>query len=143
MTFNPRRARAALRRQGPFPDWTSYIGHILLPVFLGGLAVFALAYFAGQAWGHEAPTGWSYPVSCCNGTAEEGDCQSIPASSVKAVDGGYQITLRPGEHHLVTKDHSWLKSMGETRVSKDDNYHVCLYPNEETLRCFFAPPMGF
>ncbi len=96
------------------------------------------------AWGHEAPSGWNYPASCCQGTTETGDCQSIPASSVRAVDGGYQVTLRPGDHHLVTKgSHSWLKSMGETRQSKDENFHACLYPNEETLRCFFAPPMGF
>lgn len=103
----------------------------------------ALLLLSGEAWGH-GPMGWSYPISCCNGNAEEGDCQSIPASSVKAVDGGYQVTLGPGDHHLVTKGpHSWLKSMSETRQSKDENYHACLYPNEETLRCFFAPPMGF
>jgi hypothetical protein len=112
---------------------------MVMLVLLTGVLLTAMR----KAEGHDAPLGWSYDNWCCNGDEHEGDCQPVPESAVQSIDGGYQITLKPGEHHLVTEPHTWTRTMKQSRWSKDENYHVCLYPNEDTLRCFYAPPMGF
>lgn len=103
----------------------------------------ALLLMAGEAWGHQASVDWTYDGVCCNGNTETGDCQPIPASAVRMVDGGYEITLKPGDHHMVTTPHKWFHPQNRVRWSKDENYHVCLYPDESKLQCFYAVPMGF
>ncbi len=106
-------------------------------------AAIALSLSAGVAAAHDAPTGWSYDAICCNGTAHTGDCQRIPHSAVKAEKGGWRITLRPGEHRLATKPHTWTKAYGETRQSQDGDFHACLWPDEATLRCLYVPNLGY
>lgn len=100
------------------------------------LALSALAVMPATA--HEFYDTW-----CCNGNAHSGDCQPIPSASVKPVDGGYQITLGPGDHRLATRVHVFSKAQAETRRSLDGRYHACLYPTEDTLRCLYIPPAGF
>lgn len=46
--------------------WAVVISAALLP----------LAFQSLPAAAHVAPTGWSYPSSCCNGDRKMGDCQS-------------------------------------------------------------------
>jgi hypothetical protein len=67
----------------------------------------------------------------------------ISSSNVQIVDGGYQVTLAPGDHRLATRRHVFLLSQDLTRRSKDGEYHLCLFPDENTPRCFYAPDMGF
>lgn len=117
-----------------------------IAVLVIAAALFGLAFMASppKVKAHEAMSHkWEYDADCCNGNAVEGDCQEIPASAVKVVDGGYEITLRPGDHRLVTVPHTWTKATKEARWSKDENYHACLWPNEATLRCFYAPTLGY
>ena len=101
------------------------------------------------AHAHEAmatnaqPLGWNYDGWCCNGDGHTGDCQVVSHKAVRSVKGGYQITLEPGDHRLVTKRHVFFKEERAARKSPDGMYHVCLYPTENQLRCFYAPPMGF
>ena len=91
-----------------------------------------------NAYPHSWYDGW-----CCNGNGTSGDCQPIPASSVKPVEGGWQVTLRPGDHHMVTKMHTYFMPYSKARISQDDDYHACLFPDENTLRCLYVRPMAF
>ncbi len=106
------------------------------------LTVSMIAYSA-SVFAHDAQTGWKYEAFCCNGNNHTGDCQMIPEKSVRITQQGYQITLAPGDHRLVTRSHVFKLSGGMSRRSQDGEYHLCLYPNEDTLRCFYAPDMGF
>jgi len=99
--------------------------------------------YASFATAHDAATGWSYDPYCCNGNAEHGDCQMIPSKTVAITPDGYRVTLRPGDHRLVTRSHVFLLPMTRAMHSGDSDYHICLFPNEDTPRCFYAPDMGY
>lgn len=92
---------------------------------------------------HEAHTGMKYDAWCCNGSNVTGDCQAIPSKRVRVIQGSYQIELRPGDHRLVTAHHLYTIPQSEARRSEDGDYHICLYPTEDTLRCLYAPDMSF
>ncbi|WP_165218266.1 hypothetical protein [Affinirhizobium pseudoryzae] len=92
---------------------------------------------------HEAHSGWKYEAYCCNGNEHTGDCQMISTKNVRITPNGYEISLRAGEHRLVTKSHAFRVPQSEARRSQDEEYHLCLYPNEDTLRCFYAPDMSY
>lgn len=117
-----------------------WVRGILFGVLVG---ISLLACAAAKAFAHQAPTGWSFDGWCCNGDGHSGDCQQIPQSSVRPVKGGYQITLRPGDHGMVTRNHVFTKTQSEVRNAPDGQYYACLYPTEDTPRCFYAPAMGF
>lgn len=108
-----------------------------------GLLTLVVLACAGVAAAHDAPTGWKYDPYCCNGDGVTGDCQMIPSRTVKVVQGGFQITLEPGDHHLVTRNHIFMMPQRKTMRSPDGAYHLCLFPNENTPRCFYAPDMDF
>lgn len=99
--------------------------------------------FAFDVMAHDAKLGWRYDAYCCNGNEHSGDCQQIPSRSVKIVQGGYQLTLVPGDHRLLTRDHVFKFPQRSTRRSQDSEYHLCLFPDENTPRCFYAPDMSF
>jgi hypothetical protein len=99
--------------------------------------------FASSVAAHESHKGFKYESYCCNGNAETGDCQMIPEKSVRITPNGYEVSLAPGDHRLVTRKHQFNWSQGDARRSEDGEYHLCLYPNEDTPRCFYAPDMGF
>jgi hypothetical protein len=96
----------------------------------------------GDAGAHQAPSGWAYPPVCCNGNREHGDCQPIADRTVKPVAGGFRLTLAPGDHHMVTHAHVFDIPQSQAKPSPDGRYHVCLYPNEDRVQCFFAPTPG-
>jgi hypothetical protein len=107
-----------------------------------GVWLLTSALLASGAYAHQAVSGMPYNTWCCNGNGQNGDCQEIPDSAVRTIPGGYQITLQVGDHRLVTRSHIFTKTQAETRWSTDGRYHACLYPTEDELRCFYAPPPG-
>ncbi|MBY5838569.1 hypothetical protein J3P71_22700 [Rhizobium leguminosarum] len=106
------------------------------------LAAIGMA-FATAAHAHHAPSGFTYERYCCNGDGDNGDCQRISSKTVHHREEGYEVTLLPGDHRLATRRHVFLIPQAQTRESPDGSYHLCLFPNEDTVRCFYAPPMGF
>ncbi|WP_246712827.1 hypothetical protein [Rhizobium sp. BK399] len=98
---------------------------------------------ATAAKAHHAPSGFQYEAFCCNGNGENGDCQPIPSQAVRPAGGGYQIALKPGDHRLVTRPHLFLVPQSRALESPDGQFHLCLFPNEDTVRCFYAPPLNF
>lgn len=95
-----------------------------------------------RSYGHNADMGWNYDPYCCNGNQEHGDCQEIDSKTVKPVEGGFLVTLNPGDHRLVTKPHTYMVPNDQIKHSPDGRYHACLYPTENDMRCFYVPPMG-
>ncbi|HEY5798469.1 MAG TPA: hypothetical protein VIU82_25990 [Bosea sp. (in: a-proteobacteria)] len=82
-----------------------------------------------------------YDPYCCNTK----DCQPIPKAAVKVTAKGYIVTLAPHEHPMLAKEtapHTYLIPFDIVRESKDDDFHACIYPGPETMRCFYAPPVG-
>ena len=106
----------------------------------------AIAAIAGPARGHQAPSGWEYDPWCCNGRGPHGDCAPVVARHVRSTAEGYVVTIRPGEHPMV-RDHEVTHTIPyrdpAVRPSGDAEFHICLFPTAETVRCFYAPPMGF
>lgn len=109
------------------------IAFVLFLAFLMALVVWAATPARAHDW---------YPAVCCNGNAQHGDCQPIGTKTVRAVAGGWQITLVPGDHWMVTKPHNFFVSSARAKQSPDGDFHICLYPSEDNVQCFFAPPMG-
>ncbi len=107
------------------------------------LILVSITVYAFTVEAHDAHSGWSYDLYCCNGDGHTGDCQEIPSSSVRIVPGGYQLTLAPGDHRLITRKHIFKFPQSTTRRSQDSEYHLCLFPDENTPRCFYAPDMSF
>lgn len=91
---------------------------------------------------HQARTHWTYPPACCNGSDVGGDCESIPSRTVRKDRYGFTVILHPGDHHLVTTEHRFLIPYGSELPSGDSEFHICLYPNQYHVNCFFAPPEG-
>jgi hypothetical protein len=116
-------------------------------ILTGVMIAFVSSLQAGAAAAHEAhsPTGvtWKYDGFCCNGDNLSGDCQMISTKNVKVTEGGYEILLGPGDHRLITRPHHFSLKQSQARRSQDEEYHLCLYPTEDTLRCFYAPDMSY
>jgi hypothetical protein len=103
-------------------------GHAALFLAASAGAMFAV----WEARPHEAPSGWSYPASCCSNR----DCAEVPPTAIKEGQGGVTI-LSTGE----------TLAYGDTRLkdSPDGAVHVCRPPNSPKARtiCLFLPPKGF
>ena len=107
------------------------------------IAAFLLALLPSIATGHQSDTGQRYDAFCCNGNNHTGDCQMIPASSVQVIKGGYRVSIGPGSHRLATKPHTFDFPQDKARRSQDGEYHLCLFPDENTPRCLYVPDMSF
>jgi hypothetical protein len=117
---------------------------IALGAFLCVLASVGLALMVTIARAHSSDGGMTYSAFCCTGDAATGDCFEVPDSTVKPIEGGWRVTLRKGQHRMVTSpvvEH--FVPYGTEKKATDGKYHVCLFPNEKTMRCFYAPGMGF
>lgn len=87
-------------------SFTRVFGASLL---LLGIMYFIFEVLVGEAWAHESRRHMEYDAFCCNGNRHTGDCQEIPSESVRIIPGGYEITLRPGDHRKVTKVQVFVK----------------------------------
>lgn len=69
-----------------------------------------------------------------------GDCHRLPGSHVKKGRNGFSVLVHPGEHPAVTKQQQFLIPYGSELPSGDGDFHICLYPTQDHVNCFFAPP---
>lgn len=99
-----------------------YIRAALIGGLLFVVAVaFGIALLGSPARGHSF-----YDTYCCSGQ----DCEPIADARVRIISGGYMIDAR------------WFVPEAQARESPDGRYHLCLWPNPDTLRCFYRPSMG-
>lgn len=89
----------------------------------------AAALLATPAAAHDAPTGWSYPATCCSGV----DCREVD----HVQEGPYGYTVPSGE----------LVRYSDVRVrpSPDGEFHWCSVAgtNDGRTLCLFVPPRSF
>jgi hypothetical protein len=100
-----------------------------------------LVMATGVVWAHS----W-YPARCCWSpqtapAGRLGDCDHIPSEAVREGQGGYYVTLRAGEHPMVTETISVVVPYRSAQVSQDGEYHICFNSKME-VRCFFAGSRG-
>jgi hypothetical protein len=96
------------------------------------LSASSLLFVVPAALAHDAPTGWSYPFSCCSNF----DCRQVSAKTISERPEGYVIT-NTGE----------VVSYADARIkdSPDGEYHWCSVAGEKSSRtiCLFVPPKGY
>jgi hypothetical protein len=99
------------------------------------IAVVGVLLWAGWAFAHDAPSGWTYPWACCSNM----DCQQISTpgdAGVKETSDGYVIKST-GEVIAYTDK--------RVRASPDGEWHWCAHPTGldagHTI-CLFVPPGG-
>jgi hypothetical protein len=95
---------------------------------------------------HEAVSGMSYPARCCWSpqaapAGRPGDCDEIPDHAVTAVQGGYAVTLAPGDHPMVKKPLSLIVPYDKVEHAEDGKFHIC-FRADMTARCFFSGASG-
>ena len=97
------------------------------------IVVFLLLLAANiAARAHDAPSGWTYPLSCCSNQ----DCRQANDGEVKEENGGFTL-MSTGE--TVPYGDSRI------RISPDGLFHVCqppTGPKAGSIICLFAPPGG-
>ena len=114
------------------------------------MKMLALALVAGMmtlvpVQAHKSAGGMDYDPWCCNG----GDCSELPEDAVVAGPNGWVVTLKRGQHPMVHSPEVRhvipYKPTGVTRIkpSGDGKFHLCLWPTEADVRCFYVPPQGF
>jgi hypothetical protein len=128
---------APIAMMGASRPGAEHPGRPSLPVFWIFFAMFIVGVLLGatQALSH----GW-YDPYCCN----DQDCAPIAPQHVAATEGGWLVTLGPGDHPMVKEPRTFLVPYADARPSGDDAFHACIVlwrPGE--MRCFYAPPMGF
>lgn len=103
----------------PLPRIAGVIG-IMLPVT------------ALPAAGHDAASGWAYPLSCCSGY----DCREVSDAAVLEGPKGYVIKVT-GEVIPMTSR--------KVRPSPDGEFHWCSVAGRDdgATICLFVPPRSF
>lgn len=131
-------AFASLRRDKPARQARPIIINGLK--MLAGLAAIAAAELiaililsGGDADAHDAPTGWTYPWSCCSSM----DCKEVADTAIEATRFGYRITAT-GE--------TIIYSDVRIKDSPDGHFHWCAHQagiDAGHTICLFVPPRGF
>lgn len=99
------------------------------------IAVVALMLWLGEARGHEAAKGWSYPFSCCS----DYDCRAV-SSGRNGI-----VSERPEGFVINLTGEVVPYSDKRVRPSPDGEFHWCSKAGAddgETI-CLFVPPRGF
>lgn len=118
---------------------TRYLAMLWLLASIGIAAMVGVMITAANA--HDAPMGWSYSVACCSGY----DCDELPEGTVRETPNGYEITLQPGQHPMVTDKpfHAVVPyDSKKLRDAPDGRYHACIL-RTGTLVCLYVGSRGF
>lgn len=104
----------------------------LVAIWVALVLFAAWSVLATGAHAHDAPSGWSYPFSCCSGY----DCRPVETKAVSERPEGYVIN---GTGEVV--------GYRDTRVrhSPDGLFHWCSVAGKEDGRtiCLFVPPRAY
>lgn len=121
-----------------------------------------IAQGAGAQSMHQHPTTGHgfYSGYCCSGYTQRngiatGDCAVIEPEHVQVTPDGYLVTLEPGDHPTVRRrlqrlfrypdaDPSNDRTPGspEAMPPGDENFHACVLPNSQELRCLYSALSG-
>jgi hypothetical protein len=105
------------------------------------VVLLAVVWLAGMSMLYASAHSF-YDPYCCN----DKDCAPIKTAHVKPVAGGYLVRLRPEDHVGLSKAvgvREYLVPYADAKPSPDGGFHACILPYmPDTMRCFYAPPMG-
>lgn len=108
------------------------------PLRTAGLGLVLYATLLVSSTAHEAPSGWTYDISCCS----QMDCREIKDDDIEITPQGYVIKAT-GE--TVTYDGKSPTGI-KLKKSKDEHFHRCSsgYPGSDKGRtwCLYVPPFG-
>lgn len=92
----------------------------------------AASLLPGVGKAHDAPSGWSYPFSCCSNQ----DCRPVASKAVSEKPQGYMINVTGEVVPYADK---------RIRISPDGEFHWCSVAGEEKSRtlCLFVPPHSY
>lgn len=124
-TLHDGKSPLSYRRAGTFRrPLTLLIGILAGPCMVQGLAIPAAA--------HDAPSGWSYPYSCCSMQ----DCRPVATKAISERPEGFVINVT-GEV-VPYRD-------ARVRPSPDGEFHWCSVAGEAHSRtiCLFVPPRAY
>lgn len=112
-------------------------------ILLAWAALYAVAVsllLSRPASGHNAPSGWAYDPACCSTQ----DCAPIRVDLVRITAQGYEVTVAPGDHPLVTVQSTYVFPFNDPRVrfSGDQNYHLCIGAYTKKGLCLYIPGTG-
>lgn len=97
--------------------------------------ILALIGSGSKAHAHDAPTGWTYPWSCCSSM----DCQQVANPRVHETPNGYVVDGATDAAPIAYADK-------RVKDSPDGDYHWCAHQagvDAGKTICLFRPPKGF
>lgn len=102
-----------------------YLAWLIPPLIVAGL-------WPAVGKAHDAPSGWSYPFSCCSSQ----DCRPVAAKAISERPQGYVINVTGEVVPYADK---------RIRSSPDGEYHWCSVAGEARSRtlCLFVPPHSY
>ena len=94
----------------------------------------------GFVWAHDAPSGWSYDVTCCNTL----DCRPADGPETKVRHHPVKIEEVTGGYRISTTQEVVPWNDKRIRESKDGDYHVCTTNGADSGRalCIYVPMRG-
>ncbi|WP_085467649.1 hypothetical protein [Mesorhizobium australicum] len=102
-------------------------------MLVGFLALLFVAMGAREASAHDAPAGWTYPLSCCSSF----DCREAQTGEVEERPEGFVIA---GTGEIVPMTDRRIRN------SPDGKFHWCARQSGVDAGCticLFVPPRGF
>ncbi len=86
-----------------------------------------------------------YDAACCNTY----DCEPVDQHVVRPVEGGWLVTIKPGDHRFAKVEGQYLIPYNDPRArqAKDDQFHVCMNSyvtpeGKQRIICIYVPDMG-
>jgi len=106
-------------------EGTSYFRWLIPPLIAASL-------WPATGKAHDAPSGWSYPFSCCSNQ----DCRPVATKAISEKPQGYVINITGEVVPYADK---------RVRISPDGEFHWCSVAGEEKSRtlCLFVPPHSY
>ncbi len=109
------------------PSWEAAVPAAMMVL---GLAMLLATCSVSDA--HDAPSGWTYPLSCCS----DYDCRAVETAAVLERPEGYVIAVT-GEVIPMTSR--------KVRPSPDGLFHWCSVAGKDdgATICLFVPPRSY
>lgn len=131
----------ARRPPGGVPDEMFADGLFLL-VAGAAIALVGVLFWLvspGAAHAHDAPSGWTYPLSCCS----DYDCREV--ADAFTPDATVRVLERPDGYVISSTGEVIPMTSRKVRPSPDGVFHWCSTGGRDdgATICLFAPPRGF
>ncbi len=72
------------------------------------------------------------------------DCHYVEPTTVRPVEGGWEVDLQAGQHFLVSSRITEIIPYEDERIrrSQDQDFHVCVKKTTQQFLCVYVPEFG-